>query len=100
MEVGPNVQIFNSVVEGPTIIGPGVVIQSSFIGASTSLGSGCLVKNSEVSCSIIMEKAQILEVPVAIHRSLIGREAVVYRGGENLEALNLILGDVSRVGLV
>ena len=100
VEVGPNVQIFNSVVEGPTIIGPGVVIQSSFIGASTSLGSGCLVKNSEVSCSIIMEKAQILEVPVAIHRSLIGREAVVYRGGENLEALNLILGDVSRVGLV
>ena len=47
-----------------------------------------------------MEGAQVLDVPVAIDWSLIGRDAVVYRGSEKPRALNLVLGDVSRVGLV
>jgi len=100
VQVGADVKIKNSVLRGPVIVGPGTVIENSFIGASTSLGAGCLVSGSEVSASIIMDRAQVLKVPVAIDWSLIGREAVVYRSTEKPRALNLVLGDVSKVGLV
>jgi len=100
IQVGSGVQISGSVIRGPVIIGPGATIKDSFIGASTSLGAGCVVTSSEVSCSIIMDGAQVLDLPVAIDWSLIGRDAVVHRGNARPRALNLVLGDASNVGLV
>lgn len=100
VHIGPNVEIKRSVIRGPVIIGAGTKIEDAYIGASTSLGPGCVITNSEISCSIIMEGAKVLDVSTAIDWSLIGRDAVVCRRTERPRALNLILGDVSSIGLV
>ena len=99
VKVGERAQIRRSVVRGPVIVGAGATIEDSYIGASTSIGADCLIRNSEISCSIVMERAKILDVPVAIDWSLIGKDAVVYQGDSKPRALNLVLGDVSSVGL-
>jgi len=100
VQVESDVVINRSVIRGPVIVGPGSTIEEAYIGASTSLGAGSVVKNSEVSYSIVMEGATIVDVPTPIDWSLIGREAVVCRGEQKPRALNLVLGDLSRVGLV
>lgn len=100
VKIGPNVEIKSSVVRGPVIVGEGSIVEDSYIGPSTSLGARCLVRNSEISCSIIMDDAKILEVSVPIDGSLIGREAVIHSSNGKPKALKLIVGDVSKVGLV
>jgi glucose-1-phosphate thymidylyltransferase len=100
IKVGSRVEIRRSVIRGPVIIGDGAVIEDSFIGASTSLGARSRVIHSEVSCSIVMEGAIVDDLPTPIDWSLIGRDAVVRRADKHPKAVNLIVGDVSRVALV
>ena len=100
VKVGANVEIKRSVIRGPVIIGDGAKIEDSYIGASTSLGSGSAVRHCEVSCSIVMDGATLDSVSAPIDLSLIGREAVVRKADTRPKALNLILGDVSRVALI
>jgi len=100
VQIESDVVINRSIIRGPVIVGPGSKIEDAYIGASTSLGAGSVVKNSEVSYSIVMEGAKILDVPTPIDWSLIGRDVVVCRGEQKPRALNLILGDVSNVTLV
>lgn len=100
VKVGPGVTINRSVIRGPVIIGAGSKIEDAYIGASTSLGAGCQVRNCEISCSIVMEGATLQDVPIPIDWSLIGKDVVVGRGNGKPRALNLVLGDMSRVGLV
>ena len=99
VKVGPGAEIRRSVIRGPVVIGAGSKIEDSYIGPSTSLGVRSVVKHSEVSCSIVMEGASLVDVPVPIDWSLIGRDVVVHRADNRPKAINLILGDVSRVAL-
>ena len=99
VNIGPRVEIKRSVIRGPVIIGAGSQIEDAYIGSSTSVGAGCLIKNSEISCSIVMDGARLEDLPVTIDWSIIGRGAVVCREDKKPRALNLVLGDVSRVGL-
>ena len=100
VKVGAGVEIRRSIIRGPVIIGDHSRIEDSYIGASTALGARSLVKNSEVSCSIVMEGAVLQDVPAPIDWSLIGRDAVVNRTFEKPKALNLILGDMSRMSIL
>jgi glucose-1-phosphate thymidylyltransferase len=100
VKVGAGVEIRRSVIRGPVIVGDGAVIEDSYIGSSTSLGARSKVIHSEVSCSIIMEGAVVENLPTPIDWSLIGRDAVVRRADNQPKAVNLIVGDVSRVALV
>jgi len=99
VQVGPGVEIRRSVIRGPVVIGADSKIEDSYIGPSTSLGIRSVVKHSEVSCSIVMEGASLMDVPVPIDWSLIGRNVVVHRADNRPKAINLLLGDVSRVAL-
>jgi len=100
VKVGAGVEIRRSIIRGPVIIGDHSRIEDSYIGASTALGARSLVKNSEVSCSIVMEGAVLQDVPAPIDWSLIGKDAVVNRTFEKPKALNLILGDMSRMSIL
>ena len=100
IKVGAGVVINRSVIRGPVVIGDGAVIMDSYIGSSTSLGPRSKVIHSEVSCSIVMEGAVVDDLPTRIDWSLIGRDAVVRRADNQPKAVNLIVGDVSRVALV
>ncbi|MCL4534074.1 MAG: glucose-1-phosphate thymidylyltransferase [Bacteroidetes bacterium] len=90
----------NSVVRGPAIIGHHTVIRNSFIGPFTSIDHHCLVENSEIEHSIVLENCRISDIPSRIEDSLIGRNVEIARTGSKPKAINLMLGDYSRVGLL
>ena len=100
VQIGPGAVIKRSVIRGPVVIGKGAVIENSYIGASTSLGEGSRVLRSEVSSSIIMQGAILNDIPFPIDWSLIGRDAKVHRADNRPKALNLVVGDTSRIALV
>lgn len=97
--VGPGTTIRRAKIRGPVIIGANVNIEDAFIGPFSAIGDGARVCKSELTASIIMEQAQILDVPVPLDWALIGKGAVVERQARRPAAYSLILGDASRVTL-
>jgi glucose-1-phosphate thymidylyltransferase len=92
-------QIINSVVRGPAIIGERTRIENSYVGPFTSIYYGVEIRNSEIEHSIVLENSKILDVPVRIEDSLVGRETVIRRTETMPKALRFMLGDHSEVEL-
>jgi glucose-1-phosphate thymidylyltransferase len=91
--------ILNSVVRGPAIIGERTRIENSYIGPFTSIYYGVEIRNSEIEHSIVLENSKILDAPVRIEDSLIGKEVLIHRTPAMPKALRLMLGDHSEVDL-
>jgi glucose-1-phosphate thymidylyltransferase len=89
----------NSVVRGPAIIGERTRVVNSYVGPFTSIYYGVEIRNSEIENSIVLENARILDVPVRIDGSLIGKDAVIRRTTAMPKALRFMLGDHSEVEL-
>jgi glucose-1-phosphate thymidylyltransferase len=98
--VEPGATILESQVRGPAIIGAHTRVEGSYIGPYTALGADCLVRHSEVEYSIICPGTQILDAPVRIERSLLGREVVIRRGQTRPRTQKFLIGDQSVVELV
>jgi glucose-1-phosphate thymidylyltransferase len=99
VKVGPGSVIVNSVIRGPVVIGDGCLIENSYIGPFTSIDSNTTVKSTEIENSIVMADCQIVEVPMRVESSLIGRGAVIDRTTRLPASIQLVLGDSSRVTL-
>ncbi len=93
-------EIINSVVRGPAIIGEDTRIVNSYVGPFTSIYHHVLIENSEIEHSIVMENSKIIDVPVRIEGSVIGRNVEITRSPLKPRAYKLTLGDNSKVGLV
>jgi glucose-1-phosphate thymidylyltransferase len=93
-------EIINSVIRGPAVIGEDTRIVNSYIGPFTSIYHHCLIENSEVEHSIVLENCRILDIPVRIEDSLIGRNASITRSPIKPKAHKMILGDNSQVGIL
>lgn len=76
VEVGEGARIIRSQILGPVIIGRNCLVEDSLIEPFTCLGEGCSVMNSRISSSIIMEEAEIKNVPY-LKESIIGRRAKI-----------------------
>ncbi len=94
--IGDGSVIRGSIIRGPVVIGPGVEIVDSFIGPFTSIGAGSRISDSVIEHTVILEDAEVVGVQ-RLEDSLIGRHAVVRRGGHNMKALRLMIGDHSQV---
>ena len=92
-------QIVNSVIRGPAIIGERSRIENSYVGPFTSIYYGVEIKNSEIEHSIVLENSKILDAPVRIEGSLIGKDVLIHRTPTLPKALRLMLGDHSEVDL-
>jgi glucose-1-phosphate thymidylyltransferase len=93
-------EIINSVIRGPAVIGEDTRIVNSYIGPFTSIYHHCLIENSEIEHSIVLENCRIVDIPVRIEDSLIGRNASITRSPIKPKAHKLILGDNSQVGIL
>jgi glucose-1-phosphate thymidylyltransferase len=93
-------EIINSVIRGPAAVGEDTRIVNSYIGPFTSIYHHCLIENSEIEHSIVLENCRILDIPVRIEDSLIGRNASITRSPIKPKAHKLILGDNSQVGIL
>lgn len=97
VKIGKNSRIIRSRIRGPVIIGDDVVIEDSFIGPYTSIGNGCVIRNTEVEYSIVLDRCQLLDVPVRIESSLLGYDAIITRSGKKPVTHKFIIGDQSFV---
>lgn len=95
--VEPGAKIINSVVRGPTIIGENTRIENSYVGPYTSIYHDVVIENSELERCIILENSQIVNVPVRIQDSLIGRNVTVEHSERKPKALKMNLGDHSHI---
>jgi glucose-1-phosphate thymidylyltransferase len=100
VEIEEGAEVINSVIRGPAVIGRQARIVNSFIGPFTSIYYEVVVENSEIEHSIVMEKSHISDIGRRIEDSLIGKDVEITRSPLRPEALRLVLGDNSRVGLV
>jgi glucose-1-phosphate thymidylyltransferase len=92
-------EVVDSVVRGPAVIGEGARVYNSYIGPFTSIYYGVEIRNSEVEHAIVLENSRILDVPVRIEDSLIGKDVVIRRTVMMPKALRFMLGDHSEVEL-
>lgn len=92
-------EIINSVIRGPAAIGENTRIVNSYVGPFTSIYHDCVIENSEIEHSIVLENCKILDMPVRIEDSLIGRNVILTHASAKPKAHKLILGDNSQVGI-
>ncbi|MFF4412801.1 glucose-1-phosphate thymidylyltransferase [Streptosporangium sp. NPDC001559] len=83
-------------IDGPAIIGSGTAVKNSYIGPYTAIGSGCLVEDAGVEDSIMLDRSSIRGVR-SVKGSLIGREADVRQGRQEVRVHHLVVGDDSLV---
>ena len=98
--VETDAEIINSVIRGPAIIGEGTRVVNSYVGPFTSIHHHCVVEDSEIEHCIVLEYSRIVDLPVRIADSLIGRNVEIGRSPYKPKAYKLTLGDHSKVGIL
>jgi glucose-1-phosphate thymidylyltransferase len=91
--------VIDSIVRGPAIIGERAQIVNSYVGPFTSISRGVEIRNSEIEHAIVLENSRILDVPVRIEDSLVGKDVLIRRTETMPKALRFMLGDHSEVEL-
>ena len=93
--------IRRSVIRGPAHIAQGALVEDSYIGPYTAVGQNSRVIRSEVEYSILLDEAEICDLPYRLDASVIGQGVVVHgnTNGPRKHTLQLVLGDRSRVKL-
>ncbi len=100
VKIGKGARINNSFLRGPLVIGENVRIENSYIGPYTSLSNGAVVVESEIENSIVLEDAEVLNLPSRLDESLVGKESVISRGKILPRTLRMVVGDQSQIDLV
>jgi glucose-1-phosphate thymidylyltransferase len=98
VEVGEGTNIGNSIVRGPVSIAQRCQVRNSFIGPFTSIGASTVIEHSSIEHSVILENCRISGVE-HLADSVIGRSTEVIKGGQNLKAVRLFVGDDAKVEL-
>lgn len=97
--VEPGARLVRSQVRGPVHVAAGALVEDSYVGPYTSIGQEARVVRSEVEFSILMQQADLTDLPYRLDASVIG-QGVVVRAREDRRrrhTLELVLGDFSRV---
>ncbi len=97
VKIGENVTIRNSRIRGPVIIGDNTIIEDSYIGPYSSIGNDCKIKNTEVEFSIILDRSQLIDVPIRIESSLLGYDVYVTRSTRRPITHKFVIGDQSYI---
>ncbi len=98
--VGRGSKIRNTLLRGPLIIGENVRIEDSYLGPYTSVSDHSVIVESELENSIVLENAEVLNLPARLDESIIGKEAFVSRGKRLPRTLRMVVGDQSQVEMV
>ncbi len=98
--IGDGASVINSVIRGPVVIASGSRIENAYIGPFTAISRNVTIRNSEIENSIVLEGTEIIDIPVRIDNSLIGKNAKLNRVVDKPKALNFVIGDNSRVDVL
>lgn len=99
VEIGKKSVIDNSTITGPVSVGENVYIQNSIIGPYTSIASNCEIRNSALENSIVMKRADIIDVNTRIQDSMIGKDAILHGRELATPSYSFTISDMSIVEL-
>lgn len=88
------------VVRGPVIIGAGAELSDAYIGPYTSVDRGAVIERAEVEYSILLEGAQICDLPARLEASLIGKHSRVVKTDGMPRTFRMLVGDKCEISLV
>ncbi|MEE8340787.1 MAG: sugar phosphate nucleotidyltransferase, partial [Candidatus Neomarinimicrobiota bacterium] len=97
LQIGKNVKIINSKIDGPVIVGDDSIIQDAHISEHTAVGKRCEIINSKVGYSIIMSDSKIRNAANKITGSLLGNDVQIIGNHKDDQSHRFILGDQSRI---
>jgi glucose-1-phosphate thymidylyltransferase len=99
--IEPHARLVRSIIRGPAHIAAGALIEDSYIGPYTAIGRQARIVRSEVEYSILLDEAEICDLPYRLDASVIGQGVVVHGNTNGLRrhTVQLFLGDRSRVRL-
>jgi glucose-1-phosphate thymidylyltransferase len=99
--IEPTARLVRSIVRGPAHIATGALIEDSYVGPYTAIGRRARIVRSEVEYSILLDEAEICDLPYRLDASVIGQGVVVDGNtrGPRRHTVQLFLGDRSRVRL-
>lgn len=100
VQVGAESVIKNCRIRGPVIIGDHCHLQDCFIGPYTSIHDGVTLEGIDIEHSVILQGAQLRQIPQRITDSLIGRRAYLHTGDRRPYSLKFLIGDDSQVELI
>ncbi|MEZ0348757.1 MAG: glucose-1-phosphate thymidylyltransferase [Thermus sp.] len=94
-------KVVRSTLRGPVHVAAGAVVEDSYVGPYTSIGREAVVRRSELEYSILLDGAEVVDLPYRLDASLLGMGAMVSGGRSDPRphTLQLVLGDKSRVRL-
>ncbi|MDX2006519.1 MAG: glucose-1-phosphate thymidylyltransferase [Meiothermus sp.] len=90
-------RVVNATVRGPAYIGPDALIENAYVGPYTAVGAGAKVLGSEVEYSILLDGAEVCNLPYRLDSSVLGQGVVVDGSGHGprRNTVQLVLGDRS-----
>ncbi len=92
-------QVSDATLRGPLVIGAGAEVRNAFIGPYTSIGAGVKIANAELEYSIVLEEAEISDLPARLEGSLVGRNSRIVRNGRMPKTLKMLIGDRCEIEL-
>jgi glucose-1-phosphate thymidylyltransferase len=98
VEIQPGTKIAGSIVRGPVSIGRDCLIKNSVVGPLASVGAGAIIEDSRIERSIILDGCQVYQTRFLCD-SVIGRNTEIIMRKDSPRAINLFIGDNSRVEL-
>jgi glucose-1-phosphate thymidylyltransferase len=98
VEIGTGSKIENCLIRGPVSIAADCHLSHSCIGPHTSIARGVRVDNSSVEYSIILDNAQILNIPKLVE-SVVGRNAEITQKQNGYIGTRVFIGDCARIEL-
>ena len=100
VSIGSGTRIIKSTIRGPVIIGSNVVIKNSYVGPFTSIYDNSQILNSEIEHSIVLDGVRLLNIPVRIEDSLLGRNVEIVKSRTRPKTYRFMLGDNSQVDII
>jgi glucose-1-phosphate thymidylyltransferase len=95
--VHPTARLEDTIVRGPAIIGPGARLTHAYVGPYTSIGADVRIDGSQIEHSIVLDRAELLNVGSRLETSVIGRGARISRKFVVPTAMRLSVGDGAEV---
>ena len=90
--VHPSARLEDTIVRGPAIIGPGARLTHAYVGPYTSIGADVRIDGSQIEHSIVLDRAELINVGSRLETSVIGRGARISRKFVVPTAMRLSVG--------
>jgi glucose-1-phosphate thymidylyltransferase len=99
VHIGERSSIVKCTIRGPVVIGNDCYLENCFIGPYSSIANCVTLIDIDIEHSVILQSAQITQIPQRIIDSVIGQRANITIASMRPKALRFLIGDDSQIEL-